>query len=199
MEFYRVSKDALSRSTFQAARASLEAVLPEVPFDDKRADLVIVGRYYDQRAVLLVVECKQRPLTSFGRSYGNAAKQAWHYAKKLNSQFFAVYDGWLIFIFRLQHPYLVGVYNAELEKELTDSMAAELLVGLMEYQYSNKSERLTRLPKPRDPELLKQRILPSIAKSVVRQTVIDAQGKQLDEKSVETQARELLEQWNKRF
>jgi len=195
MEFYRVAKDALGRSTFPDTRSLLDAVLPEVPLDDQRVDLVILGKAYDRRMVLLVVECKQRPLTTFGRSYANATRQAWHYADKLDSKFFAVFDGWLVFIFRRFHPYLVGVYNAELEKELTDSMIADLFVGLMEYEYRNKSERLSRLPKPRDPELLKRRILPSIARSVVRRTLQDARERELDEKAIETRAHELLEHW----
>mgnify|MGYP001141015722 CR=1 FL=1 len=141
------------------------------------------------------MECKQRPLTAFGRSYANATRQAWSYSKDLDSAFFAIYDGWLILVFRRTPPYLIGVYNAELQTELTDSFASDLFIGLMEYSYRNKSERLSRLPRPRDPELLKKRILPSVARSIERQQLRDAEAGEVDEKVAENGANRLLEQW----
>jgi len=196
-EFYRVAKGALKHSNFAETISSLEEILPEVPVGDKKADIVIVGKQYDRRAILLVVECKQRALTAFGRSYATAIQQAWKYAENLDSRFFAVYDGWLIFTLQRYSPYLIGAYNAELEKELTDSMASELFVGLMEYAYRSKSDKLSRLPRPRDPELVKRKILPSIARSIARHELQHVGVGEVDEKSVENKARQLIEQWVK--
>jgi len=196
-EFYRVAKNALTASQFSETRSYVEEVLPQVPVADKKANIVVLGKEYERTRVLLVVECKQRPLTAFGKSYANACKQAWRYSKSLDSAFFAIYDGWLIFVFRRISTYLVGVYNAELERELTDKFVSSLFIGLMEYAYRNRSQRLDSLPAPRDPELLKKRILPLVARSVARQGLYDAGPGEPDEKAVENSARQVLEVWLK--
>ena len=194
-EFYRVAKNALAASKFLETRSYVQEVLPEVPVAGKKADIVVLGKEYERTHVLLVVECKQRPLASFGKSYANACKQAWRYSKGLDSAFFAIYDGWLVFVFRRIFPYLVGVYNAELEKELTEKFASSLFVGLMEYSYRSSSQRLDSLPPPRDPQLLKKRILPFLAKTVERQRLYDSAPGQPDEKTVQEAGRKVLEVW----
>jgi hypothetical protein len=45
-------------------------------------------------------------------------------------------------------------------------MLANVLVGLIEYAYRNESNRLNLLPKPRDPETVKRKVLPSIARKL---------------------------------
>ena len=192
-----MAKSAISVSRFPATMSSLEEVLPEFVIGDKIADFVLVGKEYDRRAMFLVVEIKQRPLTTFGVSYSNATKQALVYAKKLQSRFFAVYDGWLIFVFQPTYPYLLGIYNAELEKELTQSALADLFVGLMEFKYANKRERLGRLPRPRDPELVKQRILPTLARTFAKQMLQDEGSKELDRTSVDKRSNVLIDSWIK--
>lgn len=196
-EFYRAAKNALAASQFPETRSYVEEVLPQVPVADKKANIVVLEKRYEITHALLVVECKQRPLTAFGKSYANACTQAWRYSKSLDSAFFAIYDGWLIFVFQRIPNYLVGVYNAELEKELTDKFVSNLFIGLMEYAYRNKSQRLDSLPAPRDPVLLKKRILPLVARSVARQELHDAGPGEPDEKAVENSARKVLEEWMK--
>lgn len=197
MEFYRAAKDALPSSQFQ--KLSVEAIIPEMPLNgDKKADLVVFTRDEYSRRTLLVVECKQRPLTTFGRTYATATSQAWEYAKRLSARFLAVYDGWLLFVFRTSDPYLVGVYSVEIDKGLSASMLANLFVGLMEYHYSGRSQKLDLLPKPVDPDLLKRRILPSIARRLAAQYTRSAKTQVKDEE-ISAQARRLLKDWISRI
>lgn len=192
MEFSRVAKNVAQSVASPSDHWALEHVLPEVPIGQGKADLVLAGKNYGRTAILLVVEFKQRPLTTFGPSYASAARQAWHYAEKVGSRFYAVYDGWVLLLFQTYPPYLIGVYNAELDKELTDSMLREFLLGLMEYISRNQSQRFNGLPRPRDPVLLKRRVLPSIAKAFAKAEKERNPERQID---IEKRSIELLQLW----
>jgi hypothetical protein len=200
-ELYRVAKEAVPQSQFQESKSSAEAVIPEMPMlingKKKWADLVVFARSYSSRSTLLVVECKERPLTTFERTYASAAQQARAYAKTLGAKYFAVYDGWLLLVFRDISPYLIGIFNAEIDRTLTAQMVSDLFVGLMEYNYYNRSDRLARLPKVLDPTLAKRRILPSIANRLATLQLKTNKTQEVDKKQLQAQTRMLLGDWLK--
>jgi hypothetical protein len=202
MELYRAAKDAIPQSQFQESKSSVEAIIPEMPMlidhKKKKADLVVFATSHSSRTTLLVVECKQRALTTFGRTYASAAQQARAYAKRLGAKYFAVYDGWLFLVFRDIFPYLIGIFNPEIDKTLTAEMVTDLFVGLMEYEVRNKSDRLARLPKVLDPRLVKRTILPSIANRLVRLQPM-AETQKMDEKQIKAQVSIVLADWLKGF
>ena len=199
MEMFRVTKNVLKQATFPESGWSLEEVLPEEPANDQKADLVFVGKQHGSLRVLLLVECKQRPLTAPGPSYSRATQQARRYASKVDSRYFAVYDGWLLFVFRPFDPFLVGCYQAALHDQLTESFASNLLVGLMEHTYRNQSDRLNRLPRPQDKELLKNRVFPYVARGFARAEVEEAKAKSLTPVDLEKRATQLTEEWMKKL
>ena len=197
-DFYRVAKSALSYASYQPNGWVLNEVLPEVSAVEGRVDLVIIGKQYQRDRILLIVECKQRVFNRPGPSYASATEQGWRYAKKLDSRFFLIYDGWMLLAFQRINPYLVGSYSAEIDNELNQDFVTNLLVGLMEFEYSNKTERLSRLPKIRDPDFLEKKILPSISKSVIR-TRLEEANQPATPEVINEGAAKLLDLWKTRI
>ena len=163
-ELYRVLKNSIERDiSFGDSRISGLAV--EYPIDGKKADLVVFYQYnlLPAEYAFLIIETKGRrkyPATPLAK----ATRQAMKYAEKLNSIFFAVYDGWNFLLFEMSRPYLIKLSNF---LRIDESIARNLLLGLLEFRQKRyEAESLEGLPKVADGWSFWQTILPSIAKSL---------------------------------
>ena len=163
-ELYRVLSNAIERDiSFGGYTISSPAV--EYPINGKKVDLVVFYQYIQLPTdyTFLVIETKGR------RKYpaaplAKATKQVMNYAKKLNSIFFAVYDGWNFLLFEMSRPYLIKLSNF---LHIEESIARNLLLGLLEFRQKRyEAKTLDLLPKVADGWSFWQRILPSIAKSL---------------------------------
>lgn len=160
-ELYRVLKNSIEKGiSLDNFRISKLAV--EYPINGKKADLVVFfhapSSSYD--SALLTIETKGRrkyPAMSLAR----ASKQVMNYSKKLSCSFFAVYDGWNFLLFHKYHPHLLKLSSI---LHFDESIARNLLLGILEHHRNEKSESLKLLPKIPDGWSFQQTILPSIAK-----------------------------------
>lgn len=124
------------------------------------ADLIVtVEGPYKKKDVLLVLEVKKRPKTV--TPYITGFRQVLKYAQSLNAWFFAVCDGWFMLVARSVINKLIGTYGVELNK----NYARNLLSGLIEYHWKEKSNYLNQLPGPPNPFYLKQVLFLSLAKA----------------------------------
>jgi len=163
-ELYRLLRNTiLVGLTYQESKCTFKEVIPEFPVDGERADLAVFASRYD-RAVepFSVIEVKVRALDRPGPSMASAVKRALAYARKLSRTgiFFVAYDGWTLLAFRDVPSYLVKACGTIADQ----NEAGDLLKGLEEYSYRNKSDSLNSLPRHPDTEFLLKRILPSVAK-----------------------------------
>ena len=194
-ELYRVLKNSLALVAKYPSSFVLQDVVPQYPVNDKKADLVVMGTFYRDTEPLLVIETKQRVYTREGPSYANAVKQAKKYAEHLDAKYFGIYDGWMLMLFDSNSPYLISIYNAQIETRLNEEFAKKLLTGLLDLRYSNKKDELDRLTKFGDADFLWKKILPSIAKMFIKyqlQKVEEKYDRQIDE---EEERENLLRQW----
>jgi hypothetical protein len=112
---------------------------------------------------LLVIEIKGRRKYP-AKPLAKATEQAMYYAQKLQSFFFALYDGWNFLLFVQHDPYLIKLSNF---LHIKDSLVRNLLLGLLEvYRHPFYSKTLESLPKIIDGWSFQQTILPSVAKSL---------------------------------
>jgi len=193
-ELYRVFRNSLDLIGKHQSGWFLRHVLPEYPVNDEKADLIVMGPLYREMKPLLVIETKQRVYNRIGPSLANAVRQVEKYAKKLGSRYFAVYDGWMFLLFDSIHPYLVGVFSASIESELTEQFARRVLIGLLDLSYSNKKDELDQLSKFRDKDFLFKKVLPSIANMLSKERVqpLKESGIEVDG---ENEKQQLLEKW----
>jgi len=162
-EFYRVLTNS-AKIGVSLGDYKISNVAVEYPVDGKKADLVVFRRFSQQPDyTFLVIETKGRHIYP-ALSLARGTKQAMNYAKKLNSNFFAIYDGWNFLLFKMSYPYLIKLSNF---LHIDESIARNLLLGLLEfYQTGHNTQTLERLPKIPDGWSFQQTILPSIAKSL---------------------------------
>ena len=172
-ELYRVLKNAIERDV-RVGHYKVTSPAVEYSVNGEKADLVIFFKYVptyapSSRAVgpenpLLVIETKSRFKHPSG-PLGKATEQAMNYAKKLQSRFFALYDGWNFLLFETVSPYLIKLSNFH---RMDESIGRNLLTGLLEYYLRGRFEAKTLdlLPKVADGWSFWQTILPSIAKSL---------------------------------
>jgi len=153
---YRISKVEVE---FPVYRACTHAAYP------KRADLVVFYQYKPRPVnhAFLVIETKRRlkyPATPLAK----ATKQVMNYAEKLDSVFFAVYDGWNFLLFERSSPYLIKLSNFHC---IDESIAQNLLLGLLEFREKRyQAKALDLLPKVADSWSFSETILPTVAKSL---------------------------------
>jgi hypothetical protein len=82
-----------------------------------------------------------------------------NYAKKLNCNFFAVYDGWNFLLFETSSPYLIKSCNF---LKVDETIARNLLLGLLEFdQNRHRTLTLKYLPKVPDGWFFQQQFYPS--------------------------------------
>ena len=172
-ELYRILKNVIEKGVrFGNYKVTSPAV--EYPVNSEKADLVVFFKYAPtyappSRAVgpenpFLVIETKSR-FKYPGKPLGKATEQAMNYAKKLQSRFFAVYDGWNFLLFENIRPYLIKLSNFH---RMDQSIGRNLLTGLLEYYQKGRHEAKTLdfLPKVADGWSFWQTILPSVARSL---------------------------------
>ena len=137
-------------------------MIPEFPIGEERADIVITAnRSGGVVEPYAVIEVKKRVFTRPGLATAGAIKKARSYAQKLKSYiFYAVYDGWSLYVFEEFRSHLV-IASGRITKE---SECNSLLRGLERYRNSNKLDLLHELPKIADPEFLLNRVFPSVVK-----------------------------------
>ena len=158
-ELYCVFKDAINEG-IRVENSSVTGIEPQFRVaKGEIADLVVtVEGLYGRKETLLVLEIKRRPRTV--TPYATGVKQALKYAKGLNAWFFAVCDGWFMLLFRSIVNKLIGAYGVEISKHY----ARNLLAGLIEYHWKEKSDYLNKLPKAPDLFYLTETLLPSLTK-----------------------------------
>jgi hypothetical protein len=147
-------------------------VIPEFQISkEDRVDLLITAEYYKNFRPFILFECKRRPFQMPGPSYARALyRQGMRYASKLDMQYLAVYDGWVIILAKRSYPFLLGIFDATMGGTLTPQMMRDLLAAVRELE-DNKSTQLKQLirsSRPKDPEFISRRVLPSIGKELVR-------------------------------
>ena len=81
----------------------------ESPKPKDRADIVLLGKKDDETKILLVIEMKKPVAGTPTKGFKKALEQAFGYAKQLDCNYYAVYDGDTIIIMQRQHPFLVGL------------------------------------------------------------------------------------------
>jgi len=192
-ELYRALKNSLRYIGKHRSGWVLKDVIPEYPVGDKKADLVVVGALGRHLSPLLVVEIKQRVFTRIGPSYVSAAKQAMSYARQLDSKYFAVYDGWILLLFSTIYPYLLGAYHIPVDK-LDESLAKDLLEGLLDLSYSRKRDMLDRLPRFSDVDFLRRKVLPFLARALAETRVRELKDVGI-EASEDEEREKLLKEW----
>ena len=158
-ELYCVFKDAIIEE-IRFENYSVIDIEPQFRVaNGEIADLVIIMEGpYRRKVALLVLEVKRRPKTV--TPYATGVKQALKYAKALNAWFFAVCDGWFMLLFRNVGNKLVGAYGVEMNKDY----AQNLLTGLIEYSFKEKSNYLSMLAKAPDFFYLTKTLFPSLTK-----------------------------------
>ena len=164
-EFYRLLKNAiLSGVSYPETQCEFKDVVPEFPIGDKRADLtILVSKYRKSLEPYLLIEVKARVFNKPGPSIASAIRRTRLYCQKINPTgypFYAIYDGWSLFIFRDISPYLIAAGGT-----ITDEHQCScLLRGLEEYSYKSKLDSLAELSKHADPDFLMKRVMPLVAK-----------------------------------
>ncbi len=167
-ELYRLLKNSISqRPTYNNTKCTFVDVIPEYPMGKDRADLVVfVSRYTGTKEPFLVVEVKKRVYTRVGQSAATALSRVLYYAEQISSSFLfaAVYDGWSLLVFRKVHPYLIiGSGSIVNETQVTN-----LLLGLEEHSYTNRTELLSRLPKYPDPAFFSKQVFKATARVFIQ-------------------------------
>lgn len=161
-ELYRVFKDAIIDG-IEINNYSVVDIEPQLRIAKGAiADLVVTIRGLYRPEVLLVLEVKRRPDTV--RPYITGVKQARRYAEELGAWFYAVCDGWFMLLVKSTTNKLIGAYGVDINKHY----ARNLLLGLIEYYYSVKSDYLNKLKKNPDPVTLKRKIFPKFIKIGIR-------------------------------
>ena len=168
-ELYRVLKNVIEKGVrvgdYQVTNSAVE-----YPVNSEKADLVIFFMMFERRPEkpFLVIETKSR-FKYPSKPLGKATEQVLNYAKKLQSRFLGVYDGWNFLLFETIRPYLIKLSNFH---RMDESIAGNLLRGLLGYYQkgSHEAKTLDLLPKVRDGWSFWQIILPSIAKSLAPAT-----------------------------
>lgn len=181
-DFYRALTNSISRGMWGQAiygemikGHKISKIAVEYPVNGKKADLVVFRQLKQGKDnyPFLVIETKGRRIYP-ALSLARACKQAMNYAKKLNSNFFAVYDGWNFLLFEIKYPYLIKVSNF---LQVDDYIARDILSGLLEFeQYRHEAQSLKKLPKVPDGWSFHQTIMPSIAKILASVTKPDVEG-----------------------
>jgi hypothetical protein len=146
-------------------------VIPEFQISkDDRVDLLITAENYKYFKPFILFECKRRPFQKPGPSYARALyRQGMRYASKLDMQYLAVYDGWVIILAKRSSPFLLGIFDAIMGDTLTPQLIRDLLASVRELE-NNKStllEQLKRSSGPKDPEFISRQVLPFIGKELV--------------------------------
>lgn len=164
-DLYRLLKNAiLSGVSYPETQCEFKDVVPEFPIEDKRADLaILVSKYRKALEPYLLIEVKTRVFNKPGPSIASAIKKTRLYCQKMTPNgypFYAIYDGWSLFVLRDIKPYLL-VAGGTIRDEYQCSY---LLRGLEEYSYKDKLDSLAELPKHADPDFLMKRVMPSVAK-----------------------------------
>ena len=120
------SKKGISLGSYKITSPTVE-----YPVDGEKADLVVFSIFMPrpQQSVFLVIETKSR-FKYPSKPLGKATGQVMNYAKKLQSRFFAVYDGWNFILFETVSPYLIKLSNFH---RMDESIGRNLLMGLLEY------------------------------------------------------------------
>lgn len=191
-ELYRICRNAIE------ADASCRSIIPQENFGQPRSDgksLLSSERFWFKHIIpecrvspkhipdllitveesgifrpFILFECKRRPISRPGRSYAAAFyTQGMRYSHYLGMQYFAVYDGWVIILGTRSYPYLLGMFDAQIERTLTPSLIRDLLRAVRGLELSNPGylEALKLLSRPADPKLLSQQVLPSIARKII--------------------------------
>lgn len=146
-------------------------VIPEFQISkEDRVDLLITAEHYKNFRPFILFECKRRPFQKPGPSYARALyRQAMRYASKLDMQYCAVYDGWVIILAKRSYPFMLGIFDAIMGDTLTPQLVRDLLSSIRELE-NNKSAQLNLLihsRRPKDPESISRQVLPFIGKELV--------------------------------
>lgn len=139
----------------------IDNVEVEVPIDaSERADVVV----FKKEEPFLVIEVKKRAFTQPGRSLAAASKQVYKYARKLQSPFSAVCDGWIFILYKTYRnfrPLTIVGYNS------TDTYAINLLSELLANEGSSAYAFVnSKLPQVPDPDFVMRRIIPVIEREL---------------------------------
>jgi len=194
-ELYRILKDAIG-SGFSVEPYKFIAVLPEVPVDDEKADLVVFTDMGVPKP-FLIIETKRRTFDKPGVSLANAVKKTREvYVKKLEGRFYAVWDGWIMLIFKEAYPFLVDACNAEVG-DLTAEFGRTLLEGLADMSYRGDAKRLSQLPRIRDPAFVRRKIFPSVAKYFAQEW-LRSTTREVSTQNIEDEKGRLINQWDKK-
>ena len=196
-EFYRVLKNYVMRLPNQDRQFmkkcvhEVEDVFPEVPVDGK-SDLVVTIKGANP---FLVIEAKQR-------RKGEANSCAWKmvktkdYAERIKARFYAICNGWHFFLFERGFPYFLGAYGVERNEdrvEVTEDFARNLLMGLAEYCYRSKREKLDLLPTVPEAYNVEKQIVPAMARRFA------SEDKTKSPEEVEKEAEQLTKEWMNRI
>jgi len=174
-EVYRIFKNTIkygvkySKDSYQ--EVFLE-VIPEVPIKveegkEERADLVVFSQQYGNIKPKLIIETKQRVFNQPGKSLAAYSKKVKNYAEKLDVLYYVIYDSYYWFLFSRIDPYLIKVLTVEVEKNLDEEFAKNVLMAIAEISYTSERECFKELDKypAADKELIKRRIFPSLTKN----------------------------------
>jgi hypothetical protein len=146
-------------------------IIPECRVSPKHIpDLLITVEEHGVFRPFILFECKRRPISRPGPSYAAAFyTQGMRYSHYLGMQYFAVYDGWVIILGTRSYPYLLGIFDAQIERTLTPNLIRDLLRAVRGLELSNHEylESLKHAARPADPKLLSQQVLPSIARKII--------------------------------
>ncbi len=174
-EVYRIFKNAIE-SEVKYSKGSYQEVfpevIPEVPIKveegkEERADLVVFSQQYGSFKPKLIIETKQRVFDQPGKSLAAYSKKVKNYAEKLDAWHYVIYDGYYWFLFSWIHPYLIRVLTVEVEKNLDEKFAKDVLMAIAEISYTSERKYFKELDKypATDKDFIKRRIFPSLAKS----------------------------------
>jgi len=102
-----------------------------------------------------------------GKSLAAYSKKVKNYAEKLDAWHYVIYDGYYWFLFSRIHPYLIRVLTVEVEKNLDEKFAKDVLMAIAEISYTSERKYFKELDKypATDKDFIKRRIFPSLAKS----------------------------------
>lgn len=138
----------------------------------KRADLTLVAEDWSTKVQkpVLVIECKQRkiPTSNLRRYYGDALAQAEDYARAIECQRYAVYDGHNFILMQVSDPFLIGISEWPIAA-LTDHFARNLWHALLETNEEMKYQYLTPFLRHSDLEPWKPVVAGLIEDAMLRQ------------------------------